>query len=73
MALGILGLVLSLFCFIGVVPAIPAFILGVQALRECSRDEAGGRGMAIAGIVMSQISIILAVLTGLVFLTGGSA
>ena len=68
-----MALLLSLFCFVGVVPAIPAFIIGVIALRECSRDEAGGRGMAIAGIVMSQISIILAVLTGLIVATGGSA
>ena len=71
MVLGILGLLLYVVFLVGVLLAIPALVLGVVALRDCKRGVAGGREMAIAGIATSQITIALAVLTGLAMLTGG--
>jgi len=54
-----LGLGLASLCL--VVPAIPALILGILALRDIgkSNDELGGRGLAITGIVLSCLSFIL--------------
>ena len=73
MVLGILGLVLYIVFFFGVLLAIPALILGFIALRDCKRGVAGGRDMAIVGIATSQITIALAVLTGLALIAGGNS
>lgn len=73
MVLGILGLVLYFVVFFGVLLAIPALVLGLMALRDCKRGVAGGRDMAIVGLVTSQITIVLAILTGLSVVTGGSS
>ena len=73
MVLGILGLLLYFVLFFGVVLAIPALVLGFMALRDCNRDVAGGRDMAIVGLVTSQITIVLAILTGLSVVTGGNS
>lgn len=71
MVLGILGLVLYILVFFGVLLAIPALILGFTALRDCRRGVAGGRDMAIVGLATSQITIALAVLTWLALAAGG--
>jgi hypothetical protein len=51
MVMGVLGLMLAPITWFDLAVAIPALILGIVALRESNRGEAGGRGMAIAGIV----------------------
>lgn len=58
--LGISGLVL---CFIAV-PAILAIIFGVLALKEIKRSAGtvGGRGMAIAGVVLGIVGVIAGVI-----------
>jgi len=71
MILGILGLVLYILFFFGVLLAIPALVLGFVALRDCKAGVAGGRDMAIVGLATSQITIALAVLTGLALASGG--
>jgi hypothetical protein len=51
MVLGLLGLMLAPITWFDLAVAIPALVLGIVALRESNRGVAGGRGMAIAGIV----------------------
>ena len=55
--LGIVGLLVQLF---GVVPIL-AIVFGYLGKREAERG-AGGRGMAIAGIVLGIIGIALLIL-----------
>jgi hypothetical protein len=73
MVLGILGLLLYIVFFVGLLLALPALVLGFLALRGCKAGVAGGRDMAIVGIVTSQITIVLAVLSGLALLAGGGS
>lgn len=54
---GILGLV-ACYIFTG----IPAVILGHMAMGKAKRGEAGGRGMALAGVILGWISVGLTVL-----------
>ncbi|MFH8515664.1 DUF4190 domain-containing protein [Streptomyces gelaticus] len=57
MVLGILGLVL-----IPIILPIIALCLGISAKRMADRGEGGGRGQAVAGIVMGSVGIAFAVL-----------
>ncbi|MFF2009239.1 DUF4190 domain-containing protein [Streptomyces sp. NPDC058195] len=57
MVLGILGLVL-----IPIILPIIALVLGVSAKRMADRGEGGGRGQAVAGIVMGWVGIAFALL-----------
>ncbi|MET9918371.1 DUF4190 domain-containing protein [Streptomyces sp. NPDC006435] len=55
MVLGILGLVL-----IPIILPIIALCLGISAKRMADRGEGGGRGQAVAGIVMGIIGVVFA-------------
>ncbi|MEU9461703.1 DUF4190 domain-containing protein [Streptomyces sp. NPDC048312] len=57
MVLGILGLVL-----IPIILPIIALCLGISARRMADRGEGGGRGQAVAGIVMGWVGIAFALL-----------
>ncbi|MEU2129705.1 DUF4190 domain-containing protein [Streptomyces sp. NPDC018352] len=57
MVLGILGLVL-----IPIILPIIALCLGISAKRMADRGEGGGRGQAVAGIVMGSVGIAFAAL-----------
>ncbi|SFX12221.1 protein of unknown function [Streptomyces atratus] len=57
MVLGILGLVL-----IPIILPIIALCLGISAKRMADRGQGGGRGQAVAGIVMGSVGIAFAVL-----------
>ena len=57
MVLGIVGLPFALFCGIGVILSIAAFATGMVAVRQSNAGQAGGKGMAIAGIVTGAIGI----------------
>ncbi len=59
LVLGILGLVLAVVV-VGGVLGLVAVILGAVALGKIKRGEAGGRGMAIAGIVTGGLAMLLA-------------
>jgi tellurite resistance protein TehA-like permease len=63
MILGILGLVCC-----GIFTAIPAYIIGNNAVKEidASGGQYGGRGMANAGKILGLIGIVLFVL-GIIF------
>lgn len=61
LVLGILGILTSLI-FVGGLLGLIAVILGVVALGKAKRGEAGGRGLAIGGIVTGAIALLLTIL-----------
>ena len=63
--LAIASLVLSFFC------SLAGLICGIIALNQIKRTGQGGRGLAIAGIVISALSIVIAI--GLVAASGGNS
>jgi hypothetical protein len=71
MVVGILGLFFSLFCwcfwFVSAPLDLIAIVLGIVALQQCNRGEAGGRGMALAGIICGSIGLALSLLVLLFF------
>lgn len=58
MVLGIVGAVTALF-YVGIVIGIVGLIFSIIALRAVGRREAGGRGMAVTGLVTSIVAIII--------------
>lgn len=58
MVLGIVGLATSIF-YVGGVIGVIGLVFSIIAVRAAGRREAGGRGMAIAGLVTSIIAIIV--------------
>jgi hypothetical protein len=71
MVVGIVGLLLSLVCGCFMVVSGPldliAVVLGIVALQQINRGEAGGRGMAIAGIICGSVGLALSLLILLFF------
>ncbi|BAM03209.1 DUF4190 domain-containing protein [Phycisphaera mikurensis] len=65
LALGIVGLVTACF-LVGVPIGVVAVVLGVVALFRVGRpgQRAGGRGLAVAGVVLGSITTLLAVAIG---------
>ena len=61
LVLGVLG-ILTAFFLIGGLLGLIALILGLVALGKIKRGEAGGRGMAIAGIVTGAIALLLSII-----------
>jgi type II secretory pathway pseudopilin PulG len=57
LTMGIVGL---LFCFLGILGSIPGLICGIMAVKKVNRNpmEYGGKGMAIAGIVMNGLMLL---------------
>ncbi len=58
LVLGIVGLALSLFCYVGIILSVPAVVTGVMALRQVNAGTAGGRGLALAGIATGAFAIM---------------
>src|SRR2546423_4121695 len=60
LTLGIVGLPTLGLCFVG---GIAGIILGVKALNKTKEDPAhfAGKGMAISGIIISALSLVLAI------------
>ena len=58
MVLGIVGLCTSIF-YIGGLVGIVGLIFSIIALRKAGRGLAGGKGMAIAGLVTSILGIVI--------------
>lgn len=62
LALGIAGLLTLLLCGLGAVLAVAGLVVGTIAV---ARDN--GRGMAIAGLVMSSLTLLIAIGLGVWF------
>ncbi|MGW0366395.1 DUF4190 domain-containing protein [Streptomyces sp. NPDC002990] len=56
---GIASLLLLWLWFVGIPLALVAIGLGIAALRR-ARGGAGGRGMAIAGLVLGAVTVVIA-------------
>lgn len=57
---GIASLLLLWLWFVGIPLALVAIGLGVAALRRARRGVAGGRGMAITGLVLGAVTVVIA-------------
>ncbi|MCC8111922.1 MAG: DUF4190 domain-containing protein [Ruminococcus sp.] len=62
MVLGIVAICLSCFWYIAIPCAIVGLVLGGVALMKISNGTAGGKGMAIAGLVLSIVSIAVTII-----------
>jgi hypothetical protein len=62
LVLGLVSLPLLIFFGLGALLGIAAIVVGAVALRRAKRGEAGGRGMAIGGIVAGAVSVLLGIL-----------
>lgn len=60
--LGFLGSFTIILSWGGAILAIIAIILGILAIRKAGRGEAGGRGMAISGLVLGIFGLIIGVI-----------
>ena len=63
----IVSLPLTAFCFIGLLVAIVAIVLGVVALNQIKQTYQQGRGLAIAGIAVGSAVVTLALVGMVVF------
>ena len=73
MVLGILSIVLCCFWPVSIPMAIIAIVLGFIARGKAARGEAGGGGMAVAGIVCAIIALILWLIAFMIGHFGGPA
>ena len=58
LVLGIVG-VATFFFFLGGLIGIVALVLGIVAIRQTRKGQAGGQGMAIAGAVLGGAAIVI--------------
>jgi uncharacterized membrane protein YidH (DUF202 family) len=64
-----LGIPLTLFCYLGLLIPIVGIVLGAMALNQIKRTHQQGRGLAIAGISVSAITAVLLVVLVIVAMT----
>ena len=64
MVVGILALVLSIcvffFPFLGLVLGLVALVLGIVARSKVRKGQAGGRGLAITGLITGGLAVLIA-------------
>jgi hypothetical protein len=65
----VLGIPLTLFCYLGLLIPIVGIVLGVMALNQIKRTDQQGRGLAIAAIAVGAISLVLLVVLVIVAMT----
>jgi hypothetical protein len=72
LALGIVGVILTCLCGVGVVLGIGAVITGWLAIKQIGASEGRktGRGMAVAGIVTGALSILLLIVAVILVASG---
>jgi Domain of unknown function (DUF4190) len=63
----IVSVPLTVFCFIGLLVAIVAIVLGVVALNQIKQTYQQGRGLAIAGIAVGSAVVTLGLVGVMVF------
>lgn len=61
------------FCYFAILPSIVAIVLGASAVKQIdgSNGAQGGRGMAVAGIVLGSAWIGLPIIALIVFAASG--
>jgi len=65
--IAILGCLIPVLNVVSIVLALLAIVLGAVAMRAARKGRAGGKGMALAGIILSVLAIIGAVLANVLF------
>jgi hypothetical protein len=65
----VLGIPLTLFCYLGLLIPIVGIVLGAMALNQIKRTNQQGRGLAIAGIAVGAIAVVLLVVLVIVVMT----
>jgi len=70
--MAIASLVCSLFGWLCIIGGILGIIFGFLALNQIKQSGQGGRGMAIAGIVIGVIVTAIVILVGILGATTGS-
>jgi DNA-directed RNA polymerase subunit RPC12/RpoP len=58
LVLGIIGLIPCTFC----IPSVLALIFGIIGYNQTNKSEGGGKGMAIAGLIMAVLGFIIVAL-----------
>jgi Na+/H+-dicarboxylate symporter len=71
--MAIWSLVTSLLGFICGIGFIVGLILGIVALNQIKQTGQGGRGFAIAGIVIGGIAIAIGIIAGIAVLAGAGS
>jgi uncharacterized membrane protein len=61
----VLGLPLTVFCWLGVLIPIVGIVLGVVGLNQIKQTHQQGRGLAIAGIVIGGVALVLLALVAI--------
>jgi uncharacterized membrane protein YphA (DoxX/SURF4 family) len=69
MILGIASITLGLCCYFGILTAPVALVLGIMSLVQIKNtpNRYGGKGMAIAGIIMGALYFVILVLIMLLY------
>lgn len=70
LVVGIMGLLLDIFCGVGAFMGVVGVIVGIIALNK-SKQTGHGRGMALGGLITSGVAVAIGLLVLLVF--GGLA
>lgn len=65
--LAILGCLIPVLNIGSILLAVVAIVLGIVAVVQAKKPDRGGKGMAIAGIVLSVLAIIGAILANVLF------
>lgn len=65
----VLGIPLTLVCYIGALIPIVGVVLGAVALGQIRRTSQQGRGLAIAGIVVGAVTTVLLVVIAIAVMT----
>jgi hypothetical protein len=71
--LAIGSLIASLVGFLCGLGSIVGIILGIVALNQIKARGEGGRGLAIAGIVIGAISLLVGILVAVAFVAAGDS
>lgn len=67
LVLGILAIVLCFLSVFDLVPIILATVFGFLALGDARRNNVGGRGLALTGLICAAVGTILAVLVTILY------
>lgn len=59
--LAVVGFILSFFF------ALPGLICSIMGLKQCNQTGEGGKGLAIAGIVISAVSMFIGFIVGIIW------
>jgi uncharacterized protein DUF4190 len=65
----VLGIPLTLLCYLGLLIPIVGIVLGALALNQIKRTKQHGRGLAIAGIAVGAITTVLLVVLVIVVMS----